>query len=293
MTTDVRFMEFYYRLRNIVNSNIKFPVRYIKSPEYRKILNANKRFKDIHRGERCFILGNGPSIKEENLAVLRDEYVFVVNQATRLPFIKEINPNYYICIDSAFFNINENNPGDMEMLDAFKRLGELSPDMECFFPIEEKSHYIEKYGLDKTLHVNYFQRGLSFHEGYKKAIDYSRTTIGFGTVVQNAITLAIYMGFSEIYILGCDNTGIIVNIKSVLETVSDSEYAYHVTENEKKRMKAQVQGDLENYCRAYWYTLKDYRLLSAYCRRLGRKLVNLSAQTVIETVDRERLSKII
>ena len=33
-------------------------------------------FKDIHRGERCFIIGNGPSLKKTDLSRLRHEFTF-------------------------------------------------------------------------------------------------------------------------------------------------------------------------------------------------------------------------
>lgn len=36
--------------------------------------------KDIHRGQRCFIIGNGPSLKQTDLSQLRGEYTFGMNR---------------------------------------------------------------------------------------------------------------------------------------------------------------------------------------------------------------------
>ena len=36
--------------------------------------------RNIHRGERCFIIGNGPSLKNTDLAKLKDEYTFGMNR---------------------------------------------------------------------------------------------------------------------------------------------------------------------------------------------------------------------
>ena len=36
--------------------------------------------KDIHRGKRCFILGNGPSLRQTDLTKLKDEYTFGLNR---------------------------------------------------------------------------------------------------------------------------------------------------------------------------------------------------------------------
>ena len=46
-------------------------------------LNDNERriaaLKDIHKGERCFIIGNGPSLNKLDLSKIKDEYTFGVN----------------------------------------------------------------------------------------------------------------------------------------------------------------------------------------------------------------------
>jgi len=36
--------------------------------------------KDKHRGERCFIIGNGPSLRNTDLSCLRNEYTFGMNR---------------------------------------------------------------------------------------------------------------------------------------------------------------------------------------------------------------------
>jgi len=41
------------------------------------------QFKNKHQGERCFILGNSPSLQEESLSLLKDETVFIVNKGYR------------------------------------------------------------------------------------------------------------------------------------------------------------------------------------------------------------------
>jgi hypothetical protein len=38
------------------------------------------RMKDVHRGERCFIIGNGPSLNEMDLSPLADEITFGMNR---------------------------------------------------------------------------------------------------------------------------------------------------------------------------------------------------------------------
>jgi hypothetical protein len=37
-------------------------------------------YQDRHRGQRCFILGNGPSLRQTELSLLRDEFTFGLNR---------------------------------------------------------------------------------------------------------------------------------------------------------------------------------------------------------------------
>ena len=51
-----------------------------KNKEIRALVGSNAEFKDIHKGQRCFIVGNGPSLNDEDLSLLENEYVFTVNK---------------------------------------------------------------------------------------------------------------------------------------------------------------------------------------------------------------------
>lgn len=37
-------------------------------------------YRDIHHGKRCFIIGNGPSLKQTNLSLLKNEFTFGLNR---------------------------------------------------------------------------------------------------------------------------------------------------------------------------------------------------------------------
>jgi hypothetical protein len=39
-----------------------------------------RTYKDIHRGKRCFIIGNGPSLNQLDLTLLKNEYTFGMNR---------------------------------------------------------------------------------------------------------------------------------------------------------------------------------------------------------------------
>ncbi len=49
-------------------------------PLRRESIRQLAALKDIHRGERCFIIGNGPSLKQTDLSRLKDEFTFGMNR---------------------------------------------------------------------------------------------------------------------------------------------------------------------------------------------------------------------
>jgi hypothetical protein len=284
--------EIYHKLLNFIQDLIFLKFRFKQRNLYEKLL-LNRKFKDLHLGERCFILGNGPSLRNQDLSLLSDEYVFTVNQIMRHPDFEKIRTNYHFWADPMFFEIDENRQEDLELLEVMKNLNTQNNKPECFFPIDQSS-FISKYKLDEFLQVNYYRSKYVFHDNYSRKIDYTKITPGFGTVVQWAITMAIYMGFKEIYMLGCDNTGIIVTINSVLKENTDMDYAYQVSENEKKRMENLLDKQtLEDYCISYTDTLAGYRRLYNYCLERKIKLVNCSAKSVIDTIPREKFENVI
>ena len=57
-------------------------------------------FKDVHAGQRCFIIGNGPSLKQTNLSHLRNEYSFGMNRIYLMFPELGFNTTYYLSINS-------------------------------------------------------------------------------------------------------------------------------------------------------------------------------------------------
>ncbi len=55
--------------------------------------------KDIHRGERCFILGNGPSLARTDLTRLRDEYTIGLNRIYLAFADMGFQTSYYLSVN--------------------------------------------------------------------------------------------------------------------------------------------------------------------------------------------------
>ncbi len=154
---------------------------------YRQELDMLKGFKGMHKGQRCFIIGTGPSLTTADLESLKDEVTFGTNRIYELLDKTSWRPTYYICQDH----------------DIIRKFGSKIESIEAqtlFVPIEYKERFARN-------NFRYFV--LQEREFYPHDASFSRNvahSISQGyTVTYGAIQLAVYMGFSEIYLIGVDH----------------------------------------------------------------------------------------
>lgn len=254
-----------------------------------EFLKKNSSIRGSLKGKRCFVLGNAPSLKEQDLSLLKDEFVITVNQITRNAQFKDIKTNVHFWADPGFFcedNVNE------EFIEVMRNVDSEDNHPIVFYPLFAKS-FVENHKLEKKLNIHYFNPIYYFHGKYKKELDFCRGIPGFYTVVDYGIALAIYMGASEIYLLGCDCTGIINTIKSFQDEVT-GEYAYEISEEEKKRMKKMQETNLlENHFYSWYKVFQQYRYLYEYCRVRNIKLVNCTKGGILQELPKERYEDVV
>lgn len=259
------------------------------------LLNNNKKLKDMYKGKRCFIMGNGPSIKKMDLSMLKDEITFSVNQFTNTDIYKQIQPSFHLWADERFFKLDKNNSGDMAILEDMKLANHGGSKPIVFYKTTAFS-MIKEFDLDSLLNIYYYSDRLVFDGNYKKNIDISKLMPWFPTVVQYAIIFAIYMGFSEIYLLGCDCTGILNFIKEKDKSCETDDYAYSykVTDKEKKHfsqaMKKRTSADeFEGHFKVFQY----YEWLRDYCIDRNVKLINCTPEGLLDSLQRCSLENVL
>ena len=142
-----------------------------------------KNFNNIHNGERCFIIANGPSLKYVDFSLLKNEFTIGMN---RIYLMKEQNgftPNYLACIDEKS-QINQFH-------EEFNKL-----EIPCFFNFKLRNKFSKLSNQNFILgkFSQSFAKGISKAYGNGKSVTYT------------AIQLAFYMGFKEVYIIGKDHS---------------------------------------------------------------------------------------
>lgn len=159
----------------------------------------NARFKDIHMGERAFVIGNGPSLAAQDLSVLKGELLFTMNAFDRHPMCKELNPTYHFLADPLG---NTNDPAVETML---ARIAEGIPQSPVFIPNWEsiESATIERWRAEGRLYTVPMQGSLA--AGPVPVLDMEIGVPGVQSTSQLAIMTAVYMGCNPIYLLGLDS----------------------------------------------------------------------------------------
>ena len=96
-------------------------------------------FRDRYAGKRCFIIGNGPSLREMDLSALRDEYTFGLNRIY-LMFEKIGFPSLVIARPSVLVgNREEHRPGEKVGIAVSKALSfALVGGLKKYKPIEAR-----------------------------------------------------------------------------------------------------------------------------------------------------------
>lgn len=279
----LNYLKQYYNSRKTKKQNIDLYTH----------LQKNIKYYNIHAGERCFILGNGPSLKQQDLSKLENEIVFTCNQISRNPEFKKIKTNYHFWADPIFFNLDKNKPEDMEVLETMKNVVTDDNNPQCFFA-SDAFDFVKYYNLSDQLRISFYQPGLIIHNQFNMDIDFRKLIPSMHTVVQYAILLAIYMGFKEIYILGSEFTSILLSVNVRLQNNLNQYYAYDITENEKTRMNNRANiVTFEQELYSFYHVVKNYRLLNEYCQKRKIKLVNCTPGGLIESLPREKYKDVI
>jgi hypothetical protein len=145
-------------------------------------------FKNKHWGKRCFIIGNGPSLKIADLDQLKGEITFACNKIYLAFDQTDWRPTYYSVLDVL---VAENNKDKINGLNLCKVFHEyVRPYMKGADDI------IWLHGLPDPV-------GDGNQEG-KFSTDALKGVYGGWTVLYPQIQLAFYMGIRTIYLIGVD-----------------------------------------------------------------------------------------
>ncbi len=152
-------------------------------PWRRESIRKLTALKDSHRGERCFLIGNGPSLKQTDLSKLAGEFCFGFNRIFLAENELQFRPTVLVSINDLVIE---------QSAAEFKALA-----MPKFFAW--RSH--RWVGMDEQTHYIY-----TSYTTPKFSKDVSGRVWEGATVTNVALQLAYHMGFSKVILVGVDHS---------------------------------------------------------------------------------------
>jgi len=191
---------------NFIKNKISYIYRNILYPrfltrKYKDILNKNLAIKNTHLGQRCFILGSGPSIKDINLNELKEEHVFVVNEFNKHPQFKNLQHVYHLIPDAFYF---KEDRGSYYWERIKNKSDTASANTIFFFHLKGKK-LVEKENLFTKNKIYYLNTQGIISKHFDFNIDLDKTLPWPKNSLLTCLMAAVYLGFREIYLLGCEH----------------------------------------------------------------------------------------
>lgn len=233
----------------------------------RGILSKNLELKNKYTGQRCFLIGAGPSIADTDLARLNREYTFVVNEFEKNKQYRSLTPKFHIIAETNYFN----DGAPEYWLGRFKKKDRDIPTETTVILGLGAKPTIEKYNLFKQHRIYYvgtqgiFTGNLPFNIDLDRYLPYPKNSILM------CLMAAVWMGFDEIYLLGCEHSFLAQPLGQNKSLSFSHSYGNEMSESEKadkevlkkyitlKEMNSNYEMNMANTLQLF----RNYRLFYA------------------------------
>uniref|UniRef100_UPI004048CA63 6-hydroxymethylpterin diphosphokinase MptE-like protein n=1 Tax=Orrella sp. TaxID=1921583 RepID=UPI004048CA63 len=227
------------------------------------------QFYNRFKGQRCFIIGNGPSLNRHDLSLLKNEYSFGVNSLYYKTQETRFRPTFYVVEDSS---VMKENLMEICAYEApFK-----------FFPtIYRKLH-------PKTPNTFFFNMNRGFYEKTSPnyavprfSTDASHVLYCGQSVTYINLQLAYFMGFTEVYLIGMDFDYVIPESHKRTGDVllSDTDDINHFHKDYFGKGKTWKDPKLDR-------VLLNYKMANLVFASVGRKIFNATKGGKLEEFQR-------
>lgn len=239
-------------------------------------LNSNIKklasYKDKHKGERVFLIGTGPSLKAEDLEMIRNEYSIGCNMVYKIYSQTSWRPTYH-CVTDRNYGIRLSE--------------ELSRKITVPFFVPKSTYVRMKQHPQNSIWISDIYEQDTY-EVTGDMLSYCRVQ---GTVMGFMIELAIFMGFEEIYLLGVDCTS---SFQKKGHFVKD-----YVPENLNKENEQRLRADdnltkEQAAARSIDRSISAYKTIQEFVMQTGKaKVYNATRGGALEVFPRVCLENVL
>lgn len=226
-------------------------------------VSRNEQLRGRHQGRRAFVIGSGPSLRNQDLRRLAGEVTIGANSLYKHPHAAELDLKY-LCIGDPSFMTDE-----PKSVDWHRTIERLMPRTELMLQPRGLA-LAAKHGLYREHNLYTFRRGVTHFIPELLRFDFTRPLdVGVTTGTMLCIPLAIFLGCTEIVLLGFD--------ANWLDNYEGSYHFYdtHAQFPEFDSLKADYRWPL--YEDQLILALREYeahRMIATRAAQLGIRVVN-------------------
>lgn len=238
----------------------------VRHGENLRLLAKNSELAGRHKdSRRCFVIGNGPSLKTQDLRPLANEIVIVANSFFQHPDHGLISPRYYCVGDGDFVADRPNSVAWLRELEA------AMPETNLFVLPRARSTF-SKHGLFEKHSVYHIDRIQMTNNGSAVSVDLTHpVNVGHSTGTGFSIPLALYLGFPEIYLIGFDANWLADVHNGAVHFYETNKYFPHWD-------RTATEGyDMEFQLRTCHLEFRSHRLLRNKAASMGCKITNATS----------------
>ncbi len=207
------FSSFVIDLKNLI-------AWYLMSSSDRRLISTNKKIKMTSSGA-CYVLGGGPSLSGVDFGNLEGAYMIGVNSLFKLQSLPVEKFSAWFFYDIFVHPFTSKSLEEMRLFESL-----IGSKTDIYLPIEGRK-IIERFNLFDKNNIVYFITSvepLSIDE-YSRYCDMSKIIIFPHNIIELAVVGAMYMGFNNINLLGCDSDWFVydgLNINHCYDSDCDS-----------------------------------------------------------------------
>lgn len=296
-------MEF---LRKVIFNNlIKFIETIISLMRVLVYSSANAKLKHLKAdaGTKCYILGNGPSLKENllnDLDFIKTQQVFAVNEFAKSEYYEVLAPKYYVLADPSYWNERDiyQQFYDMGMLVLNALRDKTTWPMYLIAPngAFKSKMFSSFFESNKNIAlINYNEASI---KGFTSTSHYLYKNYWGMPTLQNVLIgcvyIAINMEFEEINILGADHSwtqNLMVNENN--EVIQADNHFY-----DSKKVYVPFRhayGELykmHEILRDFAQMFESYCLLNTYAIYRKVKIYNCTKNSFIDAFERKEIKSV-
>ena len=254
-------------------------------------LDGNSAFKNIHKGQRCFILASGPSISSQDLKPLADHLCIAVSHFCLHKDIDIIKPKYHILApqhppfdfkDSGKYFSSIQKAYSNSDIDIFAGINDYQYSYQHLLNAQpnlqpQRMHYLLYDGRAEIDDHNYLD---------PEIWDISKPLFSPRTVIYCAIQLAAYLGCSEIVLLGCDH--------DYLHDINRVENHHFYSDSEGISDKIHLSSfNSELWFKEYYLRWKQYRHMKDYLHSQNISIFNATNGGMLDVFPRISLEELL